>query len=113
MGLSKANLTTPSKTLSEEVIQQVVKVSKVAYRVLNLCGLATFDLIVQDDLPVLLEVSVPMIGPDSLVNRQLKSTLSIRWLRNIAKFYTIVVEHSIANFDTIRTKKKTGGGRGV
>jgi len=112
--LSKANLTTPSKTLSEEVIQQVVKVSKVAYRVLNLCGLATFDLIVQDDLPVLLEVnSVPMIGPDSLVNRQVKSTLSIRWLRNIAKFYTIVVEHSIANFDTIRTKKKTGGGRGV
>merc|ERR1712156_1309430 len=60
----------------EEVIQQVVKVSKVAYRVLNLCGLATFDLIVQDDLPVLLEVnSVPMIGPDSLVNRQVKSTL--------------------------------------
>jgi len=83
--MSKANIVTPSKNLNEEVVQQVVKVAKIAYRTLNLCGLATFDIIVQDDLPVLLEVnSVPMIGPDS-----------------------------IANFETIRTKKKAGGGRGV
>jgi len=112
--MATANLETPSKNLKEEVIREVIKVAKIAYRVLDLCGLATFDMIVQDDLPILLEVnSVPHIGPSSLVVRQVNKTLSIKWLRNIAKFYSVVAEHSIANFDTIRTKKMTGGTRGI
>ena len=68
---AKTSITTPSKTLRGEVVLQVTKVAKVAYRALNLCGLATFDMIVQDDLPVILEVNaVPNIGPGSLVIRQ-------------------------------------------
>ena len=68
---AKTSITTPSKTLRGEVVLQVTKIAKVAYRALNLCGLATFDMIVQDDLPVILEVnSVPNIGPSSLVIRQ-------------------------------------------
>ena len=43
----KAAIATPTKTLRGEVVQQVTKVAKVAYRVLNLCGPATFDMIVQ------------------------------------------------------------------
>ena len=73
---SKTSITTPSKTLRGEVVLQVTKVAKVAYRALNLCGLATFDMIVQDDLPVILEVnSVPNIGPNSLVIRQVIMSL--------------------------------------
>ena len=45
--MSKAAISTPSKTLRGEVVQQVTKVAKVAYRALNLCGLASFDMIVQ------------------------------------------------------------------
>ena len=44
---SKAEVITPAKALNTEVTQQVVKVAKVAYRALNLCGLATFDFIVK------------------------------------------------------------------
>ena len=44
---AKTAIMTPSKNLRGEVILQVTKVAKVAYRVLNLCGLATFDMIVQ------------------------------------------------------------------
>jgi len=110
---SKTAIMTPSKNLSGEVILQVTKVAKVAYRALNLCGLATFDMIVQDDLPVILEVnSVPQIGPGSLVLRQVASCLSFQWQRNVAKFFTVLVEHSINSFPTIQTKKKVGGGRG-
>ena len=38
---------TPARNLRGEVILTVTKVAKVAYRALNLCGLATFDMIVQ------------------------------------------------------------------
>jgi len=112
---SKTSITTPSKTLRGEVVLQVTKVAKVAYRALNLCGLATFDMIVQDDLPVILEVnSVPNIGPNSLVIRQVKAGLSMQWQKNIPKFYSILVEHSIKMFPVIQTKKKPGGGaRGI
>ena len=44
---ARTALITPTKTLRGEVVTQVVKVAKVAYRALNLCGLATFDMIVQ------------------------------------------------------------------
>ena len=44
---SKMEMITPVKSLNTEVTQQVVKVAKVAYRALNLCGLATFDFIVK------------------------------------------------------------------
>ena len=77
---SKTSIMTPAKTLRGEVVLQVTKVAKVAYRALNLCGLATFDMIVQDDLPVILEVnSVPNIGPSSLVIRQVIISLSQSW----------------------------------
>jgi len=110
----KTAIMTPSKNLRGEVVREVAKVAKVAYRVLNLCGLATFDMIVQDDLPVILEVnSVPQIGPGSLVMRQVAAGLSFQWQRNVAKFYTILVEHSIKMFPTIQTKKKGAGTRGV
>lgn len=111
---TKTAFMTPSKNLRGEVILQVTKVAKVAYRTLNLCGLATFDMIVQDDLPVVLEVnSVPQIGPGSLVIRQVGAGLSFQWQRNVAKFYTVLVEHSIKSFPTIQTRKKVGGGRGI
>ena len=44
---SKTSLMTPSKNLRGEVVQLLTKIAKVAYRALNLCGLATFDMIVQ------------------------------------------------------------------
>ena len=44
---SKTAITTPTKTLRGEVVLQVTKVAKVAFRALNLCGLASFDMIVQ------------------------------------------------------------------
>ena len=44
---SMADVITPAKALNTEVTQQVVKIAKVAYRALNLCGLATFDFIVK------------------------------------------------------------------
>ena len=44
---SKTAITTPTKTLRGEVVMQVTKIAKVAYRALNLCGLASFDMIVQ------------------------------------------------------------------
>lgn len=111
---SKTAISTPSKTLRGEVILQVTKVAKVAYRALNLCGIATFDMIVQDDLPVLLEVnSVPPLGPDSLVLRQVRAGLSCLWQRNIAKFYTVVAEHGVKMFPVIQTKKKAVGARGI
>ena len=44
---SKTSIVTPSKNLRGEVVLQVSKVAKVAYRALNLCGLASFDMIVQ------------------------------------------------------------------
>ena len=76
---AKTSITTPTKTLRGEVVLQVTKVAKVAYRALNLCGLATFDMIVQDDLPVILEVnSVPNIGPNSLVIRQVIIIIYVR-----------------------------------
>ena len=83
----------------------------------------------QDELPIILEVnSVPNLGPRSLVIRQVnfvdifypifnylilfkvKAGLSIQWQRNIAKFYSILIEHSIKMFPVIQTKKKVGGG---
>ena len=39
----------------------MVKVSKVAYRVLNLCGLATFDLIVQVLLMMVMVIMMLMM----------------------------------------------------
>lgn len=113
-GASDSKLTTPAKNIREEVVQQVIKVAKVAYRALNLSGLATFDMIVQDDLPVLLEVnSVPQIGPNSMVVKQVKVGLSFQWQRNVAKFYTTIVDHSITNFPNILANKKICEGRGV
>jgi len=108
---NKTSIMTPTKNLRGEVVHLVTKVAKVAYRALNLCGLASFDMIVQDELPIILEVNaVPDIGPRSLVARQVKAGLSIQWQRNIPKFYSILVEHSIKMFPVIQTKKKIGGG---
>ena len=68
---NKTSIMTPTKNLRGEVVHLVTKVAKVAYRALNLCGLASFDMIVQDELPIILEVNaVPDIGPRSLVARQ-------------------------------------------
>ena len=44
---AKTAITTPTKTLRGEVVLQVTKIAKVAFRALNLCGLASFDMIVQ------------------------------------------------------------------
>ena len=40
-------LTTPPRTINLEAAQQVAKIAKIAYRELNLSGLATFDFIVK------------------------------------------------------------------
>ena len=42
-----AEVFTPSRNLHAEVVQQVIKIAKVAYRALNLCGIASFDFIVK------------------------------------------------------------------
>ena len=44
---TKSEIITPVKKLNTEACQQVVRVAKVAYRALNLCGVATFDFIVK------------------------------------------------------------------
>ena len=40
-------LTSPPRTINLEAAQQVAKIAKIAYRELNLSGLATFDFIVK------------------------------------------------------------------
>lgn len=100
---------TPAKTLRGEVAVEVVKVAKVAYRALKLAGLASFDIIVQDDLPVILEVnSVPALGPGSLIERQVKAGLSIQWQRSLPKFYTHLADHAIKTYPLIREKAQKG-----
>ena len=44
---STPTLTTPPRTINLEAAQQVAKIAKIAYRELNLSGLATFDFIVK------------------------------------------------------------------
>ena len=44
---SSSTLTTPPRTINLEAAQQVAKIAKIAYRELNLSGLATFDFIVK------------------------------------------------------------------
>ena len=44
---SSPTLTTPPRTINLEAAQQVAKIAKIAYRELNLSGLATFDFIVK------------------------------------------------------------------
>ncbi|XP_023319751.1 uncharacterized protein LOC111694922 [Eurytemora carolleeae] len=105
-----AEISTPTKTLRGEVVAEVVKIAKLAYRTLKLTGLASFDMIIQDELPIILEVnSVPLLGPNSLVERQVKAGLSMQWQRNIPKFYNLLVEHAVRTFPLIRMKnqKKT------
>ena len=46
-GDSETVLITPCRSINAEVEQQVVRVAKVAYRALNLAGLATFDFIIK------------------------------------------------------------------
>jgi len=104
---SKYEILTPAKSLNTEAMQQVVKVAKVAYRSLNLCGLATFDFIVKDDLPLLLEVnSVPQLGPGSIVLDQVSAGLSFQWQRSTGKFYTTVLKHAITSAPSVLSKKK-------
>ena len=44
---SSSTLTSPPRTINLEAAQQVAKIAKIAYRELNLSGLATFDFIVK------------------------------------------------------------------
>ena len=44
---SSPTLTSPPRTINLEAAQQVAKIAKIAYRELNLSGLATFDFIVK------------------------------------------------------------------
>ena len=44
---SSTTLTSPPRTINLEAAQQVAKIAKIAYRELNLSGLATFDFIVK------------------------------------------------------------------
>ena len=44
---------------------------------------------------------------------KVKAGLSMQWQKNIPKFYSILVEHSIKMFPVIQTKKKPGGARGI
>ena len=44
---STSTLTSPPRTINLEAAQQVAKIAKIAYRELNLSGLATFDFIVK------------------------------------------------------------------
>jgi len=102
-----AEISTPSKTLRGEVVAEVIKIAKLAYRTLKLTGLASFDMIIQDELPILLEVnSVPALGPNTLVERQVKAGLSMQWQRNLPKFYNILVDHAIRTFPAIRMKNQ-------
>ena len=67
---------------------EVAKVAKVCYKALNMEGLAAVDLLVQDDLPIVVGVkSVPRLGEDSLIAKQITSGLSMLWQRNISRFY--------------------------
>jgi len=95
--------TPPLQSPNEGVIGEVIKISKIAYRALKLTGLASFDLVCQDELPVLLEINpVPSIGPNSIVETQIKAGLSLTWQRNMPKFYDILVDHAINTFPFIR-----------
>ena len=44
---TSSTLTSPPRTINLEAAQQVAKIAKIAYRELNLSGLATFDFIVK------------------------------------------------------------------
>lgn len=94
----------PIPNPNDELINEVIKISKLAYRALKLTGLATFDLIIQNnELPVLLEINpVPLVGPNSIVEKQIQSGLSLTWQRNMPKFYDILVDHAIYTFQFIR-----------
>jgi len=100
-----ADILTPTKTIRGEVVAEVVKIAKLAYRKLKLSGIASFDFIIKDELPFLLEVNpVPEFGPGSLVQKQVKLGLTMRWQRSIPKFYNTLVEHAIRTFPAIRMK---------
>ena len=44
---SQPDMITPAQSINLEVTQQLTKIAKIAYRALNLSGLATFDFIVK------------------------------------------------------------------
>jgi len=95
-------ISTPTKTLRGEVAAEIIKIAKLAYRTLKLTGIASIDMIVQDELPIIIEVnSVPSIAPNSLVERQVKAGLSIQWQRNMGKFYNVLIEHASNTFPLI------------
>jgi len=103
---SNADISTPTKTIRGETVAEVIKIAKLAYRTLKLSGIASFDFIIKDELPFLLEVNpVPEIGPGSLVQRQVRSGLSMQWQRSIPKFYNTLVDHAIRTFPAIRMKE--------
>ena len=110
----ESDIITPSKTLRTEVVQEVGKVAKAAYKALDLDGLAAVDLIVLDDLPVVVDVNtVRRMGGDSVLTKQITAGLSIVWQRNIARFYNTILERCIkykANNNN-NFSKYGGGGR--
>ena len=78
------------------MVGEVSKVAKACYKALDMEGLAAVAILVQDDLPVVVDVnSVPRLGGDSVVSKQISSGLSMLWQRNIVKFYNLVLERCI------------------